>query len=272
MAKRHFQLIFVATAIVAGSASAQESIQAAPAAQELQESLSLQQASPPQDRAITPKRSDKTPPGIAARKTSGSVDWAEVRRLVEVTRQRDQQRPSTARELLSAPSRIETQRVLQPGVRPVQREQLQSFKSLNEKQVARTTVPVLVPITNRTADSTRIYGRKNAYTAIIDANDGVRIELIGTPMRVTTQSTAATRQRFSERRKQRKRLDALDANYVISQHEQGIDLSFSKFNVAYMISVYCDKPDTDQRCTGEDYIISLASSVALLNPQVGGIQ
>jgi|GEM_PF-6637220 len=276
MRNRMYKCTFTASvvAVFAGGSALAQEVQQEPrpelAVQEVRSELTLQQASPP-PRAIVPRRSDRTPPGIRARKSAGPIDWAEVRRLVNETRQRDQRQLNNG-QVLSAPSEIQRRSQFQPGVRPVQPEQLENFKAVNDREVARTRVPVLVPITSRTADATRIFARPNAYTAVIDLGDGARIEFIGTPMRVITPNAEITRRRFAERRRVRKRLEALDANYVISEHEQGIDLSFSKFNVAYMISIYCDKPNTDNRCTQENYITSLASSVALLNPREGDVQ
>ena len=265
---------FVLAVFAGGSGLAQE-VQQDPrpelAIQEARPELTLQQAPPPPPRPIVPRRSDRTPPGVLARKLPGPIDWAEVRRLVNETRQRDQQRFNQG-QVLSAPPEIQRRPQFQPGLRSVQPEQLENFKALDDREVRRTRVPVLVPVTDRTADATRIFARPNAYTAVIDLGDGARIEFIGTPMRVVTPDAEIAKFRVSERRRLRKRLEALDANYVVSEHEQGIDLSFSKFNVAYMISVYCDKPDTDDRCAQENYITSLASSVALLNPQEGDVQ
>ncbi|MEO0880179.1 MAG: hypothetical protein AAFY22_10765, partial [Pseudomonadota bacterium] len=53
--------------------------------------------------------------------------------------------------------------------------------------------------------------------------------------------------------------------YIITRSEYSVDLSFSRFGAGYVLSLLCDDQDTDARCTEDDYITELASSMALLN-------
>ncbi|HBS30980.1 MAG TPA: hypothetical protein DEA40_04455, partial [Parvularcula sp.] len=80
----------------------------------------------------------------------------------------------------------------------------------------------------------------------------------------------AARAKFSAMRRQAKTLASVDAQYLITRSDSATDLSFAKFGAGYVLSLMCDAPDTDLRCTGDDFIVALASNLILLNPEAGG--
>lgn len=61
--------------------------------------------------------------------------------------------------------------------------------------------------------------------------------------------------------------------YVISRNHQVITISFTRFGLGYHLDVECAKPQSDVRCTQDDYVLSLYESMALVaTPAQGGAQ
>jgi hypothetical protein len=145
------------------------------------------------------------------------------------------------------------------------------YKSVAPKEVAEAQVPVLVPQYGEAQGEMKIASRENSYTAFCDLPDGAYFEMIGTRMRVTGGPEAMRAARTAARRSAGRTMESLgSAPFTISRHEQGIELSFSRFNVAYQVAVYCRDPLNDVRCSQDAYIISLAENLAVLNPEGAG--
>lgn len=231
-----------------------------------------------ESRIITPRKSDRRSDVqrrqslVASRQ--GKVDWEAVEQLVNETRTQDQIRARQAFDPTQAirGSEITGTTSPPPGLRVLPADSLSKVPSLRQEAIARTQTPILIPVTARSLDATRLYTNTNAYTAIVELGDGARVQFLGTIRQLVPRNSRIIKERAAQRRRVQRRLEGLNANYVVSQHEEGIELSFSKFNVAYMVSVYCDDPARDRRCTNEDFVRSLASNVALLNAEQGGIQ
>jgi hypothetical protein len=143
------------------------------------------------------------------------------------------------------------------------------YKNVSPTEVRQTRVPVLAPLTADTVGALRVACRKNAFTAFGDLPNGAYFEIIGTRMRVVGGGPETMALRSRAQSGAMPRLAALNAPYEISHHEQGVDLSFSRFNVAYQVSVLCADPESDARCTGDAYVTSLADNLALLNQEEG---
>lgn len=246
----------VLAAISAAGADAQPSGTAPPGA-----------APAPDDRAriITPRRSDsplRAP--TLARKDDGRIDWAEVRRVIDATQRADQAEFSAVAVPTRGFGRV-------AGVRRFPAGQLPSDRGAPPLQVERTRLPLLIPLGAAFNGRLRIYPRDDAYAAIVTLADGASVEFVGTRLRVVGGPEAGLKARIAARqRAAARRLPGLDAPYVISRHEQGVDLSFSKFNAAYLISVSCPAPETDPRCAGDEYVVSLAADLGLLNDPDAG--
>jgi hypothetical protein len=228
-------------------------------------------AEAPASAVITPRRSESAPPGPVPEKAAPAIDWAKVREQIAETRKRDEAFDRQLRAMSQSrdvPAE-ERERLRPKGLRSIAPGQLQS-KSVTAAEVARTRVPLLVPLTSDTVGALRVVARENAYTAFGDLPNGASFELAGTCMRVVGGPPEVVRMRMAQRKEfAAARIDGLDAPFVISRHEQGVDLSFSKFNCGYMITVYCDKPDADARCAEDDFVTGLASNTAILNESEG---
>jgi hypothetical protein len=226
------------------------------------------------DRIVTPRKSRV---GAAARaaapqKSDGEPNWEEVNQAISETKARDAefQRQVRAMELTRQVSPAEQEKLRPKGLR---QGSMREFKRMESKEVQETRVPVLAPRHPDLMGTMRIAGRKNAFTAFADLPDGAFVEIIGTRMRVVGGDAESLAMRKAARGDaDMPRLEAMNAPYTISHHEQGVDLSFSRFNVAYQIAVYCAAPDADERCAEDAYVTSLADSLAIMNPEAGAPQ
>ena len=191
-----------------------------------------------------------------ARIDAAEVDWAAARALVV----------ATERRRLANLSNVTTTRapVFQPtaGVRAATAETLEQARPA---EIAVVSIPVLIPDQARIRDTVQIFGQADAYTAIAEVADGVDIRISGSRKRLVLERPPARQEALRKMRSSRPPLPGVDAPYVITRSESSTDLSFSRFNVGYVLSVICDDPENDARCVEDDFIIALASSLALLN-------
>jgi len=226
------------------------------------------ESAPPAETIVVPRLSDRA--GARPEKNSRPIDWEAVRALIQQTRERDAdyERSLRAMALTRATTTEERERLRPKGLRSLPPTQLQRVQP---DRVAIPRLPVLAPVTTETVGSLRLAARENAFTAFGELPNGATFELIGTRMRVVGGSPEAAKARLAERRRTLKRLEAIDAPFLISHHEEGVDLSFSKFNAAYQITIYCNDK-TDARCAADDYVVSLAESLVILNEDAGGSQ
>ena len=217
----------------------------------------------PGAKAAAAPAQDEAPP-----KVEGDADWGDVRKALDEMRDQDArvQRETRALELTRPLSAEEREKMRPMGLRAVSAGQ---YKTAWSSEVRQTRVPVLAPITAETIGPMKIACRKNSFTAFGELPDGAYFEMIGTRMRVVGGGPRTRAMRARSREGTMPRLAALKAPYEISHHEQGVDLSFSRFNIAYQISVLCDDVVKDKRCAGDEYVTSLADNVALLNQEEG---
>jgi hypothetical protein len=222
----------------------------------------------PAERIIVPRLSDRAAPETSGRKSDGPIDWEAVRALIAMTRERDAEfeRSLRAMTLTRVVTAEERERLRPKGLRALAPTQLQR---VSPERVAVPQLPVLAPVTAETAGSLRIAARPDAFTAFGELPNGANFELIGTRKRVTGGGPELMKARLAERRRALRTLEAIDAPFMVSHHEEGVDLSFSKFNAAYQITVYCND-EKDWRCAADDYVVSLAENLVILNEDAGG--
>jgi hypothetical protein len=230
---------------------------------------------PPVDDApvIYPRRSRVKSAAAAAPaapvKSAGSVDWAEVEGdLVKAeASEAEYQRQVRAMELTRPLTSHEKEKMRpQVGLRAASPRE---FKQVRATELNETRVPVLVPMLPEMRGTLKVAARENAFTAFGDMADGDYVEIIGTRMRVVGGTSATMAMRKKARAADMPELESMNAPYEISHHEQGVDLSFSRFNVAYQVSVTCEDPAADAHCAGDDFAISIANSLAILNREQG---
>lgn len=192
------------------------------------------------------------------------ANWAAVREELTVTAAADQARNQD----LAGVRAVTAPRIQTPpaGLRALPAVQIERA---DPEEVARVALPVLIPAHPDIRNNASVYGLANAYmaTAAIDAN--ANFSIAGTCNRVVggDPNVVKFRQALAEKSP---RLPGTGAAYQISRNDFGVDLSFSKFGCGYVISIECDDPAADSRCAGDDYVIGLADSLILANPERAG--
>lgn len=189
----------------------------------------------------------------------------ELRADLQRTEAEDAERPSL-REQLSATQALRTAPVSAapppPGIRAMAASEL---RNADEEEVARARIPVLIPADPSVRDRIKVYGMENVYTAtaVIDAE--ATLSITGTCNRVVggDPDVVEFRKRLAEKPR---RLDGTGAAYHISRNDFGVDLSFSKFGCGYVMTIECGDPSADERCSGDEYVTTLADSMILANP------
>lgn len=228
----------------------------------------LSEEAAPAERIVVPRLSDGDAPGTRGEKSDGPIDWEAVKAQIAKTRERDAEfdRSLRAMSLTRVVTTEERERLRPKGLRVLAPAQL---PRVSAERVAIPQLPVLVPVTAETAGSLRVAARPDAFTAFGELPNGATFELIGTRKRVIGGGPETMKARLAARRRALKTLEAIDAPFMISHHEEGVDLSFSKFNAAYQIAVYCENTE-DSRCAADDYVVSLAENLVILNEDAGG--
>lgn len=154
------------------------------------------------------------------------VDWAELRRE-EAARGRMDPRTGV---LLETPA----------------------VAAASHQELAKARLPVLLPGDESLAAQMQVFAEPGYYTA---------------SMRGETYSVQITGTRIAqgklEARRAARRMRAMtdEQGYIYQQTEYGCELSFTRYNVSYNISVECLEPEADPRCRGKEYIMELARSL-----------
>ena len=209
-------------------------------------------------RAQTIARDRPPEIGEAAREVvDGDINWVEMRTQLAISARRDIGAQQTVTRAVARP----------PGLRAAGADR---FKGVRAVEVNRAQAPVLVPEGGKIAETLKVYAQGDSYSATAEVADGVAMRMSGARKRLVLGEAAAARAKFSAMRRQAKTLASVDAQYLITRSDSATDLSFAKFGAGYVLSLMCDAPDTDLRCTGDDFIVALASNLILLNPEAGG--
>ena len=200
-----------------------------------------------------------------AQTIAGKPDLAALREDLRLSSEADAQRGdqtsmTASRSLAAAPP------APPPGIRAMAAERL---RRTAPAEIDRALIPVLIPAAAEVRDAVRIYGMENVYTATARIDAEAALSISGTCNRVVggAPDTIAFRKRLAE---QPRRLGGTNAAYFISRNDFGADLSFSKFGCGYVMTVECGDPAADARCAGDDYLMALADSMILANPELAG--
>lgn len=164
--------------------------------------------------------------GTRVQKTK-KVDWESLRR--EEAR-RGRVDPQTG-ALLEAP----------PTVAAARREELDKAR-----------LPVLLPDDGRMVERMRLFAKENHYVAAY-RDDAHSVQITGTRI--------AQGKLEAKRAPERMKAMSDEEGYVYQRTDYGCELSFTRYNVSYNISVECREPESDERCTGRDYVMQLAESL-----------
>ena len=132
-------------------------------------------------------------------------------------------------------------------------------------QVARTRLPVLLPpnATLQLANTPRVFlfPQEDFYTASINA-PGILIEVFGTRLAHTEAPDPVTL----------RRLRAQDPDgYRISRTEYGVEVNFNRYGAAYSITIECEFPLSDDRCSELEYGRDLVENIGIVagSPEEG---
>jgi hypothetical protein len=233
-------------------------------------------ASDEQSRIITPRKSESAArmKQASAPKDAAIVDWARLRAQIAETRARDgkfageRSAAGAAPNVAAAPQRP-------GGIRRIDLSSMKTRAMAAPSQTAvaeraqETRLPILVPASAEVLQSLKVFPLENAYAAHAKLADGTEVHMMGTRLRVVGGDPAIAKARFASRQRMQGRIPEIAAPYVISRHEEGVDLSFSLFNVAYLVTVRCKDPDADPRCTGQDFVGALVRDLGILNADAG---
>jgi hypothetical protein len=124
--------------------------------------------------------------------------------------------------------------------------------SLSQQDQDRIALPVLLPGREDLARNLRLSPMDNLYTAVF--KDGTATISI-TGSRILGSTPAPPLGARSER---------------IERTETGLDLNFSRFGAAYVISIECASPQRDPQCVNDDYALGLKNSLAVVMPRENG--
>lgn len=217
---------------------------------------------------IVPRMTRPDPTGVETAKTDGEIDWEALKREMEETQAEDAavERQVRAMALSRVVTTAERDQMRPRGFRPAPAREMQMDRP---ERVERARLPVIIPLKEEIVNNARVAVQENTFTVFAELPGGAFFELIGTRLRVVGGTDEVMKSRAAERRREMRRLDSINAPYTLSRHERGVDLSFSKFNVAYQITIECNDPEADERCTKDDYIVSLTDFMGVLNPDGG---
>jgi len=265
---------FCLAAIAGGSVLAQQSpppengeFQAAPQAppdpEEIQRTLKEKAKRIPRRGLASALRARSDDRSNRAETIPRTPNIVELRETLQISREAEQ---SSRTETLSVTRALSAAPAPQIGIRAVASERL---KSADRREIADVQVPVLIPANLNIADTMKLYGMKNVYTASAAIDAEASLMISGTCNRVVggDPNIVAARKRLSTAPK---RLRGTDAAYHISRNDFGVDLSFSKFGCGYVMTIECGDPATDPRCSADEYITGLAESMILANPELAG--
>lgn len=202
-----------------------------------------------------------SPPPIGRpviREAIPDVNWQEVRGALESSRAAVLATRATQTRVAGGSSVIGIFAVNPDGLKLVRRD---------EVNIAQ--LPILVPVRPDMADSLQLFSQPDAYTAIATIDGDIAMRISGARKRLVLDRPSSVRDGLRRLRDSRPALPGVDARYVITRSDSSTDLSFARFGVGYVVSIICPEPDTDARCTEDNFITTLTSSMALLNESAG---
>ncbi|WP_203291916.1 hypothetical protein [Maricaulis parjimensis] len=131
-------------------------------------------------------------------------------------------------------------------------------RNLDPERLAQTEVPILVPTYSALGFSreplTMIFPRGDFYTLSITGED-VLVEVFCTRLAHAQPNTAISARRIR---------GSGPEGYRTEQTEYGREVSFTRYGIAYSITIECDDPEGDARCASPQYGRGLMDSLQIL--------
>lgn len=197
-----------------------------------------------QNAPIAPFQRAQTAPAAQGQRAT-SIDWASARRD-QATQQRATQGRAAGQRAVPQP------------------------RNAAAGDLAAVRLPVLIPAIPG-AETTLVSGqpgmllfpRQNFYAASM-AVDGVAVEVFGTRLvNAVIADPAATRRLQAGR-------DA--EGFIVTRTETGQIVDFSRYGAAYSITLECDDPEADPRCTDPEFVRNVARSLQIAGGEPEGGQ
>lgn len=176
------------------------------------------------------------------REVTPTIDWDEVRKRLKV---RSLERDGSS-----------------PRLRLVN---LKDAGNVAREEIDKVRFPVLVLNEPRALGNLKLYGQKDAYFSSTMQDETVLIRVSGARKKLVLATPPSAIKRLAVKRGDRPPLPRLGGHYLITRSMSSTDLSFSLFGAGYVVSVICDDPQNDERCSQDDYVKQLGASLGLLN-------
>lgn len=124
-------------------------------------------------------------------------------------------------------------------------------------QAANSNLPVLLPSLEAldlgASPRALLFPRENFYTFSV-RGPRILIEVFGTRLAHTEAPDPASLRRLLARG---------PSGFDITRTEYGVEVNFSRYGAAYTVTVECDNPETDPRCTQPDYARRIAETLVI---------
>jgi hypothetical protein len=173
-----------------------------------------------------PKPTDKTLPAPPSRQLM-PIDWDEVRDAVK------------------------NQRLLQT----------QRIKMAIAANAPKPSLPMLLPLEpTLLTTAAHVFPRPDSYAASVPLGE-ITVEVHG-ERRAVVLPKGDPLLKFAQSKLQNM-VAGREVPVSIDKTEGGFDITFSRFGAAYLVSIECRNPETDERCTKPDFIRTLAERMAL---------
>lgn len=131
-------------------------------------------------------------------------------------------------------------------------------ENVTVEQGGETEVPILTPTQEalrfNPLAGARLYARGDFYTLVIQG-EGLLIEVFGTRLAHAAPPDALTARHLR---------GAGAEGYRSTPTAYGREITFKRYNAAYSITLECEAPETDPRCTSPEYGEGLWASLQLM--------
>ena len=126
----------------------------------------------------------------------------------------------------------------------------------------RPSLPMLLPFEpTLAAAATHVFPRPDSYAASMRIGD-IAVEVHG-ERRAFVLGEKDPMARLMALKQRTGLLAGKEVPFSLEKTEGGFDLTFSRFGGAYLVSIKCAKPETDERCVKEDFIRELGQRMGL---------
>jgi hypothetical protein len=141
---------------------------------------------------------------------------------------------------------------------------LRPFIAANRADIDSLRLPVLLFADAGLNGQLRIFAHGDFYS-LSSIGGGVAVTLTGYGRAYPLPASADT-QLPSGGLRSRMPTDGL----VIEAGEAGLDVDFNRFGAAYSLSIQCDEPEGDKRCSDQTYVRGLVDRMGVVIPGGGG--